>query len=130
MESLSAHDLLLNCIFYRMCFGASMVQTHTKHSHLIVYTQITLGCLVITCGIPQKYWLKHWEHGQWARLKDSECKPCEKSPKLSHIIRIKSFPRWPGLYHFKNGAFSISFSDGSTFEDLSLVFFGTPLHIM
>ena len=32
-----------------------------------------------------------------------------------------SFPQWPGLCHFNNGALGIPFSDGSTFEDLSKV---------
>ena len=36
--------------------------------------------------------------------------------------RIMNFPRWRGLRHFADGAMAITFSDGSTFEDLSKVF--------
>lgn len=44
------------------------------------------------------------------------------SPLLIPLARIMRFPRWRGLHHFNDGAMAITFSDGSTFEDLSKVF--------
>ncbi|KAF9784401.1 hypothetical protein BJ322DRAFT_1194914 [Thelephora terrestris] len=35
--------------------------------------------------------------------------------------QIMGFPRWRGLRHFADGAMAITFSDGSTFEDLSKI---------
>ena len=43
-------------------------------------------------------------------------------PGLISPIRIILFPRWRGLYHFNHGVMAMTFSDGSTFEDLSKVF--------
>ena len=43
------------------------------------------------------------------------------SPLLIPLARIKEFPQWHGLRHFADGAMAITFSDGSTFEDLSKV---------
>lgn len=43
--------------------------------------------------------------------------------------RIMCFPRWRGLRHFADGAMAITFSDGSTFEDLSKVFLGVALEV-
>ncbi|KAF9780021.1 hypothetical protein BJ322DRAFT_1165130 [Thelephora terrestris] len=46
----------------------------------------------------------------------------EGKPALGQVDRqIMDFPRWRGLHHFAHGAMAITFSDGSTFEDLSKI---------
>ena len=44
------------------------------------------------------------------------------SSQINQTTRIIAFPRWRGLYHFTHGVMGVTFSDGSTFEDLSKVF--------
>ena len=45
------------------------------------------------------------------------------------LIRAKNFPQWSGLKRFSSGAMATTFSDGSTFEDLSKVFSSAALHM-
>ena len=107
--------------FYRIFSGAFGIQIHTRPFHLTVYIQ-TILVYSNTYGRRQKTLLRKWAEKLRVRLITSKCKPCQIL--IFHLwpVRIINFPRWRGLYHFNNGALAITFSDGSTFEDLSKVF--------
>ena len=107
----------------RIHFGVLGILIHTSRFHLTICITTILACLEVTCGRQQKKWLK-WKGDQLlVRLRISKCKlHWSLALNLYYPLRIKCFPRWRGLRHFSNGAMAMTFSDGSTLEDLSKVF--------